>query len=63
LSESEEHLSFAEALRGRGVRLAAIGFGSLGLEGLFGRHKGLALPCLLIALAMWCLGESPPRPR
>lgn len=45
-------VTFASALAGHWARLAAIGVGGLGVGELFARHLAIAIPCLLLALAI-----------
>jgi hypothetical protein len=47
-----EKVTYADALSGRGIRLAAIGVGSFGIGELCAKRFGIAVPCLLLAVVL-----------
>jgi hypothetical protein len=47
-----EKVTYADALSGRGIRLTAIGVGSLGIGELCAMRLATAIPCLLLAVVL-----------
>jgi hypothetical protein len=58
-----EKLTYAEALSGRGIRLAAIGVGSFGIGELCAKRLWAAIPCLLLAVVLIARFEAASRRR